>query len=116
TLLAGIALDDGGRINDLQFVGVFLDLDVLLPDHGDLGKNRAIGLPALAAAANMIMSSLRRDAHHDRVGRAMTLDLPAVEPGRTGLDAAVDARMNLDVGVSRSRSRLPAVPTAENRT
>ena len=49
------------RIDDLQLVRVRGDLDLVAADDGDQGEDRALGLPALGAAAGVVVRGLRAD-------------------------------------------------------
>src|SRR6185436_20104042 len=55
---ACIALNHRVAVDDLQLLLYGGDLDLVARDDCDHRKNRARGLPALGAAANMIVSSL----------------------------------------------------------
>ena len=56
--LAGIALDGGARIDDGEFVAVLRHRQVGARHHGDDGEDRAGRLPALGAAAGMVVGDL----------------------------------------------------------
>ena len=68
--LAGIALDGGARIDDGEFVAVLGHRQVGARHHGDDGECRAGRLPALRAAAGMVVGDLPLDRDFHRRLRA----------------------------------------------
>src|SRR5690349_24544502 len=50
TLLAGVALDGGGFVDNRQFFAVGNDADLISRHHGDDGEYRVLWFPAFAAA------------------------------------------------------------------
>ncbi len=62
-------LDEVNRIDDCELVTVFEDLDIVTRRHGDDRENRTVRLPALGAAAGMVISNVALDADFDRIAR-----------------------------------------------
>src|SRR5262249_55931724 len=65
--LAGVPLDHRRRIDDMQLVAVLEYGDVLPWHDGDDRERRTRRLPALGAAAGMIVGDVALDADLDRV-------------------------------------------------
>lgn len=61
--LAGMPLDKCGRIDNGEFVGVFQHLDAVCRCDRNDGEGRAFRLPALGAAAGVIVRDVALDAH-----------------------------------------------------
>ena len=51
---AGMPLDGSGRVDDLELLPVGSDAEIVACDDPDDREHRALGLPALGAAAGMI--------------------------------------------------------------
>jgi hypothetical protein len=88
--LAGVALDGGVGIDDLELVAVGRDRKVVARRDRHDGEQRAFGLPALGAAACMVMGGLALDRHRDLVVRTLAVEGAAREVRGSGLDALVD--------------------------
>src|SRR5690242_7110729 len=84
---AGVALDRRIRVDDLELVGVLRDLDLVFRHDRDDGEIRAFGLPALGAAARVLVRYIRTDTDFDRILRAFADERSARKVLRTGLDA-----------------------------
>ena len=56
--LAGVALDGGRGVDDLQLVAVLGHRDVVARHNGDDREHRAFRLPALGAAAGMVVGDV----------------------------------------------------------
>ena len=93
-VLAGIAMDGGGGIRDLKLVPVRRDADAVARHDRDLRKQRAFGLPALRAAAYVIVRALRTDRHLDGILTAVARKGPAREIRRSGFRTLIHARVN----------------------
>jgi hypothetical protein len=91
-----MTLDGGFRIDDVQLVLVRRDGDLVAADHGNLGEQRTVGLPALGTAAHVVVRHLRADLDRYLVGVAMTGQGAARKIGLGRLDAVIDCRVNLD--------------------
>jgi hypothetical protein len=63
--LQGVALDRRRGVNDAKLVAIFEHRHVVARDHGDDGKGRPVGLPALGAAAGVIVRDVSLDAALD---------------------------------------------------
>ena len=94
--LAGMPLNGGGGIHDRKFVRVRRDADIIARHHRDLREQGAFGLPALRAAAGMIVSDLPLDRHLNGVLVAMEGKRPAREIRRAGFYTLIDGRVDLD--------------------
>jgi hypothetical protein len=91
--LAGMALDDGVFINDLQFFtpGAYLDF---YPRHdGNLRKESTFGFPAFGTTAYMIVCRLAADTDLDRIILAVTSESATTEPGTSRHESVVDRWM-----------------------
>ncbi len=62
-----MALDEGGRIDDCERVAVFDDLDIVGRDDGDDREDGTIRLPALCAAAGVVVGDVALDADCDGI-------------------------------------------------
>jgi hypothetical protein len=91
-----MALDRRRGIDDLKLVGIGGDLEIVARHHRDHRKQRALRLPALGAAADMIVGGIAFDPDLDRIAGAFAMKRPAGEISITGLDAVIDGRMDLD--------------------
>src|SRR6185437_680146 len=91
--LAGIALNYCGRIDDLQLLAVFEHRHVLARHYGDDRENRAFRLPALGAAAGVVVRDVALDADLDRLVLAFADERSAAEVARALLHAAIDRWM-----------------------
>src|SRR5579871_1501877 len=80
--LAGVALDHSGGVDDLQLVAVLQHRNVLPWHDGDDGEVCALRLPALGAAAGVVMGDVALDANLDGVVGAFADQGPSSEgPG-----------------------------------
>jgi len=87
----------------VQLVAVLEHRDIVPRHYRDHRENRAVGLPALGAAAGMIVGDISLDADLDRLVLALADQRTAGEVPASLLDAIVDRRMNMD---SHSKSSL----------
>src|SRR5262249_34258855 len=94
--LAGIALDHRRGIDDRKLVAVFEHSDVLPRDNRDHGEDRPFGLPALGAAAGVIVGDIALDADLDRPVLAFADQGAAGKAARALLYAAIDRWMELN--------------------
>ena len=60
---AGITLDRGIGVDDLELLGVGGDAELVASDDRHLGEHRALRLPALGAAAYVIVGNIALEAH-----------------------------------------------------
>src|SRR5437870_12674842 len=89
-------LDRRLGIGDRQLVAVRLDAEVVARYDGDLREQRPFRLPALGAAAHVIVRALPLDRYLDPVLRAVAIKRPACKVLRRGFQPAVDRWMYLD--------------------
>jgi len=95
TLLAGVALDGGGFVDNRQFFAVGNDADLIPRHYGDDGEYRVFRFPAFAATAGVVIQGLRVDPDLDLVGRTQALQGATGEIRGGGLDAIVQYRVKL---------------------
>src|SRR5437879_8826760 len=95
-LLAGMPVDGSLGVHDRELVAVRLDAQVVAPHDGDLREQRPFGIPALGAAAHVIVRALPLDRYLDPVLRAVAIKRPACEILCRGLQSAVDRWVYLD--------------------
>lgn len=91
---AGVTLDDGGGVDDLELGGVGLDGDIVARNDTDDGEKGAGGLPALGAATGVVVGDVALQRDNDLVGRAAALESSAGEIGVSLGEAIVDERVN----------------------
>jgi len=88
-LFAGIALNGRRLIDNLQLVSVCRYAEIFFGDDCNLGKKRTLGFPALAATANMVMSTLRSHGNLNRFIVAAAMQISTGEIFDTSLNAIV---------------------------
>lgn len=88
--LAGVALDGGAGVEDVQFLRVGSHFDVVDGHDGDDGEERAFGLPALRAAAGVVVEDVAGDGYFYFVAGAVALEGSSREVGCAFSDAIVD--------------------------
>jgi hypothetical protein len=93
-ILAGMTLNGRLLVDDLQFVGILGDGDIVTRDDGDLRHGGTRRLPAFAAAANVIMGSLALQGHDHGIAGAFAGQGATGKILGTLLDALIDGRMN----------------------
>src|SRR5690554_338811 len=93
-LLAGVTLDGGRRVDDLQLLLVGRDAEAVAGDHGDHGEEGAVRLPALGTAAHVVVGTLGGDRDLDPIAGAVAVQGAAAEALAAGLEAAVHPRVN----------------------
>src|SRR6185503_16198253 len=93
---AGVALDGGARVDDLELLAVRRDRQFVAADDRHDGERGAFGSPALAATAGVVEGDVARKRHGDRLAGALTGQRAPAEALGAGLDAVVYGRMNLD--------------------
>jgi hypothetical protein len=91
---AGVALDDGGGVDDLELGGVGLDGEVIAGDDTDDGEEGAGGLPAFRATAGVVVGDVALQGDDDLVGGAAALESSTGEVGVTLGEAVVDERVD----------------------
>src|SRR5215831_10634837 len=96
-LLARVPLDGRLGIHDCELVAVRFDAQVVARDDGDLREQRSFRLPALGAAAHVIVCALTLDRYLDLVLRAVAKQRSACEILCCWLQSCVDRGVNLDV-------------------
>src|SRR4029077_366459 len=92
---AGMSLDGGAGIDHCELLPVRRDAEIVLGDHGHHGKHRARRLPALGAAAGVVVRHVALAADGDRATAILTGERSALEFLGARLDALVDRRMKL---------------------
>src|SRR6185312_3285220 len=90
---AGVALDRCARVDDLELLLIGGDFHIVTARHRDLREDNSLRLPALGAAADVVVCDIPLDADGHRRGGAFAGERAAGEIGRAGLDAAIDGRM-----------------------
>src|SRR5665213_191603 len=65
--LAGVPLDGLRGIDDVKLVAVFKNGHAIARDHGHHRESGSVGLPALGAAAGVIVGDIPLDADLDRL-------------------------------------------------
>src|SRR5262245_25121614 len=93
--LAGVALDHCRGIDDLQLVAVLEHRHVLTGHNRDDRERRAGRLPALGAAAGVVVGDVAVDADLDRLVLAFADEGTAGEIAGALLHAAVDGWMEI---------------------
>src|SRR5579863_947873 len=93
---AGITLDGRLLVDDLQLVAIRADAQLIAADDGYDREQRALGLPALGAAAHVIEGGVALERYGHRRGAAQTGERPSREIRLAGLHTIVDSRMDLD--------------------
>src|SRR5438132_1395330 len=93
---AGVALDGGLLVHDLELLVVRGHADLVPSGYADQREQRAFGLPALGAAAHVVERHVRRDAHRHRIARAPAGECSACEARRALLYTLINQGVNLD--------------------
>src|SRR5215468_6676097 len=91
---ASVALNCCRRVDNLKLIAVSRNADLVARNDGDNGELRTGGLPALRAAAGVIMGRLRSYRNGNRTLTAFALERAALEVLGAGLDAAIHRRMD----------------------
>src|SRR5436305_10269552 len=94
--LASVALDRRRGIDDLKLVAVFQHLDVVARDHRDDGEGRTLRLPALGAAAGVIMGNVAGDGDLDRLVLALADQGAAGKAARALLHSVVNRWVDMN--------------------
>src|SRR4029453_17545249 len=94
--LAGVALNRCGRIDNLELVAVFEHGHVLPRYDGDDGEDRALGLPALGAAAGVVMGDIVLDPRLARLVPAFADQGAAGKAARASLYAVVNRGVDVN--------------------
>ena len=92
--LAGIALDGGRFVDDVEFIAVGSYRDGILGDHANDREESAFGLPAFRAATGVVVRDVAGKGDFDLPGGAMAVELAALEVGIAFRDAVVDGGVN----------------------
>lgn len=93
-----IAFLYGTGVNNAQLFSMGSDTDLVARHHGDLREQRAFRLPALGAAACVVVRSLAGDGDFDLVAAAFAQQLAAGEIGCGGWTLLADGRMDRVLG------------------
>src|SRR5882762_126451 len=80
---AGVPLNGGIGIHDLQLRGILADADLVARHNGDLREHCPCRLPAFGASAHVIVGALSANAHNDRIARALALERPTRKARRS---------------------------------
>src|SRR5260370_41786926 len=91
---AGMALNRGGSIDDLELVAVFQLLHIVARNDSNHGEGGAFGFPAFGAAAGVVMRDVAGDGDLDRPVLAFADQGSAGESSGTFLDAVVNRRVD----------------------
>lgn len=92
-VLAGIAQDGGLLVDDGKLGLVGGHGDGVPGHHSDHGEKGALGLPALGAAAGVVVCDIAAQSDLDLVGGAVAVELTTGEAAGAGSDAVVDKRV-----------------------
>ena len=90
---AGVTLNRRALVHDMQFLRMGDHLELVDRHDSDHRKQRAVRLPALRAAAGVVVGDIAGDADRDLVGRAFARQRTAVEAAVTWLQPVVDQRV-----------------------
>lgn len=88
---ASVSLDSSALVDDGELVGVGSNLELVAGDDSDDGEESTLRLPALGAAAGVVVGDLTAECDLNRVGGALASELATREAGRALGDALVDA-------------------------
>src|SRR6516165_5816974 len=86
---AGVPLNGGGGIYDLELVGILGHTELVARHNGDLREQCARGLPAFGASTDVIIGALGRNAHLAGIARAFANERAPREVRRAGTHAVV---------------------------
>src|SRR6266852_148675 len=87
---ARVSLDGRVRVDDLQLVPICGHAELVARDDRDLREQCAGRLPALRAAASVVMSALARDRYGDLLVGTFAIQRAASEVWSRGRNAIVD--------------------------
>src|SRR5215471_7576309 len=73
---AGVPLNGGVGIYDLELVGILGHTELVARHNGDLREHCARGLPAFGASTDVIIGALGHNAHLDGIARAFAHERP----------------------------------------
>ena len=90
---AGVALNCGVCVDHAELVGVGGHLDGVFGDDSDDGEERARGLPALGAAAGVVVGDVALEVYDNFVLGAAAVEVTARELGVALGHAFVDGRV-----------------------
>lgn len=93
---AGVSLDGGALVDDLELVAVGGDGELVLGDDGDDGEEGALGLPALGAAAGVVVEDVAGEGHLDGLALAVAAEPAPLEGGAALGEAVVDGGVDRD--------------------
>jgi hypothetical protein len=93
-VFACVALDGGGGVDNVQFVGVGGDGELVGGDYANDREEGAGRFPALGAAAGVVVCDVAGQCDFDFVGGALAVELSALEVGVAFDDAVVDCGVN----------------------
>src|SRR4029077_13621177 len=99
---AGVALNGGFLIDDLQLVAIRGHADVVAAADADYREPRPLRLSAFGAAAGVVKGYVGADLHGHRVARALTGERATGEVRGAFLDSVIDRGVNFDCHVSRA--------------
>src|SRR5262249_33591677 len=91
---AGVPLNGGVGIHDLELFSVLGHTELVARHNGDLREQCACGLPAFGASTAPLTPALGRNAHLDGITRAFASERAPREVWRAGFHAVVHCRMN----------------------
>jgi hypothetical protein len=98
---AGMALNCGRGIDNLQLIAIRRHLNLIPRDHGDNREKISRRLPALRTTAGMIMGRLRAYRHRDGVVFAFANERAARKIRLTGLNSIIHRGMDANVAWHR---------------
>lgn len=93
---ARVALNCGVGVDDVEFGSVLDDFEVVDWDDSDNGEEGSLGLPALGAAAGVVVGDVAGDLDFDLVGCAVALQRAAIEACAALGQAIVDSGVEIE--------------------
>lgn len=95
-VLAGVTLDDGRGVDNLELVTIGCDLKLVPRDNSYNREQRSGRFPALRAAAGVVVEHIATESDLDGARFAVTLELSTFEVRVALGEAVVDGRMDVE--------------------
>lgn len=93
---ARVTLNCGVGVDDVEFGSVLDDFEVVDWDDSDNGEEGSLGLPALGAAAGVVVGDVAGDLDFDLVGCTVALQRAAIEACAALGQAIVDSGVEIE--------------------